>query len=156
MADTYNGWTNYPTWNLKLWIDNDEGLYTHYQEIVGDLLEGILLWTPGIKGDTYQTPMTSDLLAEMSLKEARDAVDAVAVVDNKTIDTREAYRDAVYNIVEHMKDAELYPIDERGEYSDGVKADLYQWALSQINYREIAASIAEDILPENIVKALNE
>lgn len=23
--DTYNGWTNYETWNVKLWIDNDQG-----------------------------------------------------------------------------------------------------------------------------------
>jgi hypothetical protein len=23
--DTYNGWTNYETWNVKLWLDNDEG-----------------------------------------------------------------------------------------------------------------------------------
>ena len=26
--DTYNGWTNYPTWAVHLWLSNDQG---HYQ-----------------------------------------------------------------------------------------------------------------------------
>lgn len=29
---TYNGWTNYETWNVNLWLDNEEGSYRDCKE----------------------------------------------------------------------------------------------------------------------------
>lgn len=28
---TYNGWTNYETWCVKLWLDNEEGDYRYWR-----------------------------------------------------------------------------------------------------------------------------
>lgn len=35
--DAYNGWTNYPTWCVNLWLSNDEGLYTATRELVASI-----------------------------------------------------------------------------------------------------------------------
>jgi hypothetical protein len=32
--ETYNGWKNYPTWAVNLWLSNDEGLYYATMELV--------------------------------------------------------------------------------------------------------------------------
>lgn len=29
----YNGWTNYETWVVKLWMDYEEGSYLHWKEM---------------------------------------------------------------------------------------------------------------------------
>ena len=30
----YNGWKNYPTWNVQLWLTNDQGLYNVTLDLV--------------------------------------------------------------------------------------------------------------------------
>ena len=32
MSRTYNGWTNYETWAVALWLDNDSGSYEYWRE----------------------------------------------------------------------------------------------------------------------------
>ena len=39
--NTYNGWTNYATWNVALWASNDEGLYRMQEEFVSNLDEPV-------------------------------------------------------------------------------------------------------------------
>ena len=51
LETTYNGYTNYETWNVALWLQNDEGLYDiarrcdDYQDFV-DAIEGLITHTP--------------------------------------------------------------------------------------------------------------
>ena len=48
-TDTFNGWANWETWNVALWIANDESIYwaatdcTSYQHLVQ------MLWDCGSK-----------------------------------------------------------------------------------------------------------
>lgn len=37
-GDKHNGWENYPTWAVNLWLSNDEGLYRQTLEVVHDAL----------------------------------------------------------------------------------------------------------------------
>jgi len=34
---SYNGWTNYETWNVALWLDNDEGSESYMRDLAEDI-----------------------------------------------------------------------------------------------------------------------
>jgi hypothetical protein len=36
-SPTYNGWTNYETWCVALWLSNEEGMYHTIRELVRDV-----------------------------------------------------------------------------------------------------------------------
>jgi hypothetical protein len=39
MPEDYNGWKNYETWNVALYLNNDEGSYLAVKEYVKDTLD---------------------------------------------------------------------------------------------------------------------
>ncbi len=89
MCKEYNGWANYPTWNVALWLDNDRGLYesaldiarmefdyetqrdSHYKEFIQEIMT---------HGDDNGTGMEADLLGYV-----------LAIVDWRAIS--EAYKE---------------------------------------------------------------
>ena len=73
-SKTYNGWTNYETWNVALWCDNDQGSYNYWREQTEEALD--------LEDDTnvLSTPNTilshieraTRHLAEVLCKEVKD------------------------------------------------------------------------------------
>lgn len=62
---SYNGWTNYETWNVALWIDNEQGMYYEARELVRDNWEDERPWTAGEVLKTWIEELMPDLGASM-------------------------------------------------------------------------------------------
>lgn len=38
MCEKYNGWTNYETWNIALWLGNEEGTQRYWEQMAHDCM----------------------------------------------------------------------------------------------------------------------
>jgi hypothetical protein len=104
---TYNGWTNYETWLVKLWIDNDEGMRTYWHDRSRAIYE--------------------------------------AALPDKTFSQSER---AALDLMDDLKNEHEAIAEEVGVPTTGFVADLFNAAMSEVNWHEIAASLIEDNVEE--------
>jgi len=69
---TYNGWTNYETWNVKLWIDNEEGSYRYWQEATREV------WNAAEATETWTRKESAAFALAKRLKDEFEAGNPVA------------------------------------------------------------------------------
>ena len=62
MDKSYNGWTNWETWNFGLWLDNDEDSYREINQLIKgskdvyDLSKKLEEWAYDSLDDEYMNP----------------------------------------------------------------------------------------------------
>lgn len=59
--DTYNGWKNYETWNVKLWIDNEQGSHEYWNEAAREVWAEAETRRPAYEGQTREQIFLYDL-----------------------------------------------------------------------------------------------
>ena len=99
MEQKYNGWSNYPTWNYKLWLDNEEGSYNYWRGRVTELLSS---------NNGAAESAARDLAGELESE-----------------------------------------LEENTPTTTGVYADLLNFAMGSIDYREIAEAMVADFLADH-------
>lgn len=102
-TQTYNGWTNYETWAWKLWLDNEEPSYRHWQAQAKACLQN------SEEGKVFSKEERAAMnLADMLKEDCEDGAEAM-----------------------NMR--------------NGPYCDLLNAAISEINWKEIATHMIEDI-----------
>ena len=72
-ATTYNGWKNYETWVVKLWMDNEQATYDYWRQQTAFLMseQGLNAHRPRLTGSFTDREVSRFALAEQ-LKESHE------------------------------------------------------------------------------------
>jgi hypothetical protein len=118
----YNGWTNYETWAVALWIGNEPGSYEH--------------WEQDQAGECYRAAVRGHLEVQ-----AFDQGENPAA----SIDRAKASEEAVAELADRLK-RELDDEAELPRAVDGTMyADLLNAAIQEVNWYEIAEHYVADL-----------
>lgn len=109
MSDTYNGWTNYETWDVALWLGNDEATYKYWRKEAAYALENAV---PSYENQTMKEAATCELSRQLKseIVDGELAPDLGACLEADLLGAALS-RVNWYEIAEHM-------IDEAAEEDD--------------------------------------
>lgn len=115
-AENYNGWTNYPTWAVNLWLSNDQGLNDSTLDVVANYYDGA-------ERDENVLP-TMDSAGNM-----RAPIWTLAQCQRFRV--TDALKEWIDELRENEQRTGFLP-------TASIFTDLLGWALSSINWDELA------------------
>jgi hypothetical protein len=122
MCDKYQGASNYPTWVIALWIDNDQSAYRGWRTEAARYIKMF---------NEYRRHYPHEYDFEFFRRTPR--TDAIHHLQDALRNGHDEYIEAVLSP----------PLPPAGPIND-----LIAWALNQVDWRDIATTIVDEVLAE--------